>query len=199
MYFWTALSSLALCVYQVPFFITQTKRWRDWLNNLLSSIKWSYESDPEFRGVFHWQKAKCHWAARSGLWVEPYSLLMSHIGGKNKRDGSAFSGYNARVIHVIRDAYIPSYSLMARDLNDLTIGRHLSQQVMVISTCTKYESAPLQTVWSIPMAGPTLKIVRQLNLDYKILLHTVDGTVSDLAVHNLLMWVILGPISNRKV
>lgn len=38
--------------------------------------------------------------------------------GKNKRDGSAFSGYNARVIHVIRDAYIPRYSLMARDLND---------------------------------------------------------------------------------
>lgn len=35
-----------------------------------------------------------------------YSLLMSHIGKeKNKRDGSGFSGYSARVLHVRGHVY----------------------------------------------------------------------------------------------
>lgn len=38
------------------------------------------------------------------------SVDVPHWKKKNKRDGSAFSGYNARAFHVIRvDAYTPMF------------------------------------------------------------------------------------------
>lgn len=83
-----------------------------------------------------------------------FSVDVPYWKKNNKRDGSAYSGYNASVIHIYPDIFPYSHAFK----RDSTIGRRLFLKVMAIFTCTKYESALLQTVWSIPTAaGPTSK------------------------------------------
>lgn len=106
---WTALCTL--CVYQVAF-LFQTKRWRDCLNNLWYSIRWSYESVSRIRGVFHSLKPKCHIEKRyhNNRSDQRGAICSVDVPDwkkrKNKRDGSAFSGFIPRVSHVIRHVCI---------------------------------------------------------------------------------------------